>query len=256
MGDPLGKISDSARIYGEVDIRNGVVVDDEAQIGVRLSTKGSAGKVTVLGDNTFVGARAIVAAGVNVGAGAELRPGTVLLADAPPMSIVAGNPGQVVGYVDDVVGPVSVVDVASLNNGRAVVPGGASAISLRRVDDLRGALTICEYTELPFLPKRVFFVSDVAPGLFRGAHAHKTCSQFLLCVQGSLTCLLDDGHERLSVMINRSDVGLHIPPLVWGTQYLFSQNSVLAVFASEPYSRDDYIDSYDDLVALKSSSRL
>jgi hypothetical protein len=33
-------------------------------------------------------------------------------------------------------------------------------------------------------------------------------------------------------------------PLVWGTQYAFSADAVLLVFASRPYDADDYIRDY------------
>jgi hypothetical protein len=45
--------------------------------------------------------------------------------------------------------------------------------------------------------------------------------------------------------LNRSNLGVHIPPLVWATQYRYSQDAVLMVLASDIYKAEDYIRDYD-----------
>ncbi len=59
---------------------------------------------------------------------------------------------------------------------------------------------------------------------------------------------LDDGSNREIVRLDSLDVGLHIPPMVWGVQYNYSLGAALIVFASEEYDRADYIDLYDDFL--------
>jgi hypothetical protein len=39
--------------------------------------------------------------------------------------------------------------------------------------------------------------------------------------------------------------------MVWGTQYRFSTDAVVAVFASSPYDPDDYIRDHGEYLALK-----
>ena len=46
-------------------------------------------------------------------------------------------------------------------------------------------------------------------------------------------------------------MGLYIPPLVWGIQYKYSKDCVLAVFASHKYDNADYIRDYDEFLAIK-----
>ena len=61
--------------------------------------------------------------------------------------------------------------------------------------------------------------------------------------------LLDDGQQRCEVTLDRPDLGVYMPPLIWGTQYRYSPDAVLLVFASRPYEAEDYLRSYDDFLA-------
>lgn len=56
---------------------------------------------TVIGDNVFVGANAVILPGVTIGDGAIVGAGTVVTKDVPPAMVVAGNPGRVITSVDD-----------------------------------------------------------------------------------------------------------------------------------------------------------
>jgi hypothetical protein len=69
-----------------------------------------------------------------------------------------------------------------------------------------------------------------------------------------VTCLLDDGEHRATVRLDRPNVGLHIPPMIWGTQYEYSADAVLMVLASQSYDADDYIRDYEDFIKLRSPS--
>ena len=52
-----------------------------------------------IGDDVFVGARAIILKGVSIGTGAVIGAGAVVTKDVPARAIVAGNPAKVVGYI-------------------------------------------------------------------------------------------------------------------------------------------------------------
>ncbi len=60
---------------------------------------------TLVGDDVYIGANAIVMAGVNVGTGAVIGAGAIVTKDVPPYSIIIGNPGKVVRYrfSDDII---------------------------------------------------------------------------------------------------------------------------------------------------------
>ncbi len=56
---------------------------------------------TIIGDNVFVGANAVVLAGSNIGDGCIIGAGAIVSKNIPPYSVVAGNPGKVIMKVDD-----------------------------------------------------------------------------------------------------------------------------------------------------------
>ncbi len=49
-------------------------------------------------------------------------------------------------------------------------------------------------------------------------------------------------------MLERPDQGLYVPAMVWGTQYRYSDDSVLLVYASRPYEDADYIRNYESFL--------
>lgn len=121
----------------------------------------------------------------------------------------------------------------------------ASLIDLSEIVDSRGSLIVGEVgRQLPFVVNRIFMVSKVPPGEPRGIHAHKECHQFLVCVNGSVKAMVDDGNSREVVELTSPGQGLHMPPLTWGCQYDYSEDAVLLVLASHGYDPDDYIHDY------------
>lgn len=72
----------------------------------------------------------------------------------------------------------------------------------------------------------------------------------LICLKGSCRALVDDGRVRRAVLLDRPTLALHLPPMVWGTQFSYSPDCILLVLASHPYDPDDYIRSYDEYLAL------
>jgi UDP-2-acetamido-3-amino-2,3-dideoxy-glucuronate N-acetyltransferase len=124
---------------------------------------------------------------------------------------------------------------------------GVRALEFPVIEQARGSLTYGEYDRhLPFLPKRYFLVFNVPAGEVRGAHAHRSVHQILLCVKGSCAVGLDDGLSRDEVRLDRPDLGLHIPPMVWATQFDYSSDGVLLVLCSDVYNPDEYISDYEE----------
>jgi hypothetical protein len=238
------------------------IVPNSAQIaeGVTLGPRVIlAGDGIVIRPKARIDAAAVIGTDVTIGQGAWIKAGAVVLRSVPPNAIVEGNPAQVVGYLPDhgdrrKPDPkhVDIHAFAHLPRPSKVDLGvGASALFLmRRITDARGALTVGEVpTELPFSPARYFVVFDVPSMELRGEHAHKRCQQFLICLHGSCRVLLDDGRSRCEVTLDRPDMGVFMPEMTWGTQYRYSQDAVLLVFASRPYEADDYLRTYDEFLA-------
>ena len=59
----------------------------------------------------------------------------------------------------------------------------------------KGLLAPIELGQLPFVPKRVFYVCGVPKGQERGNHAHYTTKQILTCIQGEI--IVKQLQERL-----------------------------------------------------------
>lgn len=204
-------------------------------------------------------AACVIGEGVTIGQGAWVRAGAVVLRAIPPNAIVEGNPAQVVGYrnrnEESPRAVPRVFDMARIGNcerpARIPLGVGQSALYLMRsVVDARGSLTVGEVpTEVPFSPARYFAVFGVPSIELRGEHAHKRCQQFLICLHGSCRVLLDDGQQRTEATLDRPDMGVFMPEMIWGTQYRYSQDAVLLVFASRPYEADDYLRTYDEFLS-------
>lgn len=138
----------------------------------------------------------------------------------------------------------------------AIGIGGATLHRFPRVTDSRGSLTVGEFgRSIPFEAKRYFMVFDVPAMETRGEHAHRACHQFLICVRGSCTVVADDGHGRREIVLDRPDVGIHLPPMVWGIQYKYSVDALLLVFASHFYDSGDYIRDYAEFTRLAGAKR-
>ncbi|WGT51488.1 WxcM-like domain-containing protein [Thioclava nitratireducens] len=231
------------------------IVEEGVSIGPRVVLAGS--RITIR-ERAKIEAAAVIGEGVIIGQGAVVRAGAVVLRSIPANSIVEGNPAQVVGYarssVREEADAPRHVDINSTSDisrpGRISLGVDESALYLmRRVTDARGALTVGEVpSEVPFAPARYFAVFDVPSVELRGEHAHKQCQQFLICLNGTCRVLLDNGEERCEVTLDRPDMGVFMPEMIWGTQYRYSRDAVLLVFASHTYDANDYIRDYDEFI--------
>lgn len=118
-------------------------------------------------------------------------------------------------------------------------------IYLPQLGDRNGHITaVNNQQEISFAVKRVFYLYDIPGGESRGAHAHRECHQFLVAASGAFEVLLDDGRTKRQVMLNRPNMGLHIPPGIWASEINFSSGSICLVLASHLYDEKDYIREY------------
>lgn len=209
---------------------------------------------TVVRTGASVGANATILAGTVIGKNALIGAGAVVTKDVPPNAIVVGNPARIKGYVES--GPVPqavAVEKPAKSTGLQATSrvAGVEVFRLPLVVDMRGNLSFAEYGQyLPFIPRRYFIVFDVQSKEVRGEHAHRSLHQFLVCVKGSCSVVVDDGENREEFLLDSPVTGLHIPPMVWGIQYKYSADAVLMVLASAEYSAGDYIRDYDEFLQL------
>jgi len=201
-----------------------------------------------------IGANATILPGLTIGRSAMVGAGAVVTRSVPPYAIVVGNPARLTGYVDSA-GPVSVETPAAEPLPEARVSATkVQGVTVHRLDfvrDLRGDLSVGEFErDIPFPARRYFIILDVPSEKVRGQHAHKECHQFLICVKGRVSVVADDGVARQEFLLDAPSVGLHLPPLTWATQYRYSADATLLVFASHYYDAADYIRDYAEFTAL------
>jgi UDP-2-acetamido-3-amino-2,3-dideoxy-glucuronate N-acetyltransferase len=200
-------------------------------------------------EGASIGANATVLPGLTIGRRAMVGAGSVVTRSVPPYAVVVGNPARIVRYIDTEQGAVPGGATAVASNFERVVVEGVKLLRVPLIKDLRGNLTAREVNNgLPFVPKRAFAVFDVPSKEVRGEHAHRRCEQLLVCLRGSVNAVCDDGTSRQEFLLDTPELGLYIPALVWGTQYRYSADAILLVFASDPYDPDDYLRDYDSFL--------
>jgi len=267
-------IGDRVTINSGVQIWQGTRIGSDVFIGpnvtfandshTRLEPSSAEHPNTKLEDRVSIGSGATLVAGITIGEGASVAAGAVVTKSVPAYTIVKGNPARVSGYVDRSCEPeisrvVRVSKIPSRGDAEVVSLGVGEAIvkRLKFVEDMRGNLSVSEFpTDIPFNPKRYFLIFDVPNQEVRGSHAHRECEQFLICVKGSVNVMVDDGTVRSEVVLDSPDLGVYIPPLIWGTQYRYSDDAVLMVLASHVYDDADYIRDYQEFQSIAKASVL
>lgn len=126
-------------------------------------------------------------------------------------------------------------------------------INIPKIEDTRGNLAVIEKECIPFEIKRVYYLYDVPTSAYRGGHAHKEQSEFLIALSGSFEVVLDDGYERRRIMLNKPNEGLFIPTMMWRELDNFSSGSVCLVLASDTFDEADYIREYEEFKLFKST---
>jgi len=120
--------------------------------------------------------------------------------------------------------------------------GAARMIDLVTHVDPRGVLIPVEFEHLPFHPRALFTVQGVPPGTVRGRHAHRQCTQLLVCLAGAIRVKLRREGTETEVDLDDPTRGLLVSPGVWSSQTYLVPDTILLVVASHRYTPDDYLD--------------
>ena len=109
-----------------------------------------------------------------------------------------------------------------------------------------GELSVFEQNPkaIPFQIKRIFNVR-ADKGSIRGLHAHRLCSQMLICSNGSIEVFCDDSSNQEVFLLDNPNFGLLIPPGVWAEQRYVLNNTTMTVICDRLYEAEDYISDYE-----------
>lgn len=258
-------LGDRVTIKSGVQLWDGVKLEDDVFVGPnvtftndpfpRSKARPDVFATTLIRRGASLGANSTILPGLTVGIHAMVGAGSVVTRDVPPFAVVVGNPARIAGYEDaggssTHVGRSHAPIARSVDAPKDLRVAGVSLLRLKRAEDLRGSLVASDFDEfLPFVPRRFFTVFGVPTKEVRGEHAHRECTQLLVCLAGSVAVVVDNARDREEVVLDDPSVGLLIPPMVWDVQYRYTPDAVLLVLASHRYDPADYIRDYDQFLA-------
>ncbi|UUV20942.1 sugar 3,4-ketoisomerase [Paenimyroides aestuarii] len=119
-------------------------------------------------------------------------------------------------------------------------------ITLPKIKDPRGNLSVIEGNTIPFAINRVYFLYDVPSGAERGGHAHKNQQEFIIAVAGSFQVVLNNGSEEKVYHLFKPNEGLYVPVNTWRELRNFSAGAVCLVVSSDAFDENDYIRDFNE----------
>ncbi len=127
----------------------------------------------------------------------------------------------------------------------------ARLIDLPRHARANGEVVVAEAgAQVPFRIERMFALAAPA-GAERGRHAHRRCSQFMICVSGAVDVVCEDGSRKNTFALNRRNQALLVPPGLWNTVEFRQNESLLIVLCDRVYEADDYIRDYAEFLSFR-----
>lgn len=104
-------------------------------------------------------------------------------------------------------------------------------IELPTFIDSRGSLAVWDCCDIPFIPKRAFWIYHVPEGETRADHGHKECEQAIFAVNGCF--MVND------VILHRPGIGLYVPINTVIKLHSFSPGAVALVLCSKHYDESE-----------------
>ena len=75
----------------------------------------------------------------------------------------------------------------------------------------------------------------------------------MICVSGAVDVVCEDGGNKNTFTLNRSNQALLVPPGLWNTVVFRKNESVLIVLCDRVYEADDYIHDYAEFLSFRGS---
>lgn len=140
-----------------------------------------------------------------------------------------------------------------MNDNKAYTIKDCKTVELPTFTDDRGALTLVDRqtaeAQLPFIPRRAFWIHHTPHNATRGEHAHRTCWELVVAVSGMFHLTLTDGQTTKDFVLDTPNKGVLIPPMVWCRLWGFAPDTVCLTLASEDYDAEGYINDYKTFIS-------
>jgi hypothetical protein len=123
---------------------------------------------------------------------------------------------------------------------------------LKPIGDQKGKLVVLEgLVDVPFEIRRLFYIYQNGPDVFRGRHANRRSQFAFICISGSckIKLVLSLG-QTVTVHLTVREQILLIRNMVWKEMYDFSSDCVLLVVSDCIYDESEYIRSIDEYFKL------
>ena len=109
-------------------------------------------------------------------------------------------------------------------------------------------MSLNDFRDVPFVVKRLFYISDVPNQATRGFHAHRKNQQYLICLDGRIVVELkwgdSDGATDATINMMSGDA-IFVDKMTWATQTYYD-NAKLLVLCSREYNESDYIRNWEE----------
>jgi hypothetical protein len=115
--------------------------------------------------------------------------------------------------------------------------------------DPEGVLAPIEFDNLPFEPKRIFYVLNVPEQEERGMHAHYNTQQILTCLRGEILVRLHDGSSLQERRLHPNE-WIFVDKMIWDSQVFVTGDDVLMSMCSTKYDKSDYIEDFEKFIQL------
>ena len=115
------------------------------------------------------------------------------------------------------------------------------------IKETNGDLVVVEESIISFNMSRIFTVR-ASKGSVRGEHAHRHCSQLLICTNGAVEVKCDDTRTTDIYVLDKPNLGLFVPPGIWADQKYIENNTILTVLCDRPFEEADYLRNYEDFL--------
>lgn len=131
-------------------------------------------------------------------------------------------------------------------------------IEFPKIEDPRGNLSFVEGGNgLPFEIERVYWTYDIPSWRERHGRALRTCAELIIATSGQCTVTVDQGDgQKKQITLNRSNIGLYLPPMTWRTISDFVTGTTCVTLASKLYDEADYIRDYQQFKSSLSDELL